>query len=621
MSFSRIFMKNTSQLKKALKTYYELKHFVWSKRKKISASTYEEVKTILLDLKSAHDDSDKDRADMLRKVAIQEVRKKIKKSLWDYFKEYVVEFGSLFLILALINQVWFQMYEIPSGSMRPTLLEKDRLLASKTTFGINFPFRKGHLHLDPDKLHRGNIVIVKNDNLPKSENKDRYLFIFPAQKQFVKRLIGKPGDLLYFYGGKIYGLDQQGNEIEDFHTSSAFHSLEHIPFSSFEGKVVADAKTNNRQIHSPVYLYQMNHLVGKLYQNNAGSLQGKFYNGTQWVDESPNLSFKDLWGIRNFAMVRMVSYKEALELGGSNLSEKTPYFLELSHSPHMNFPRPHLGMDFEGRVRPRLSLEKAYLPLDQESLSHLKEALSTSRFVIQNEKAGNYNMDKKFKPHDYSPIFKGIPNGTYEFIKGVAYSVSRTGTRKELPKDHPLNSRDPRMIQKLFNFGIQMITLFEPSPQYQDFIPNRYAYYRNGALYVMGEPIYEVNNPILSHFNKEQKEKTHPFKDYGPPLLSNGKLNKELIINYGLRVPKGYYLFLGDNHANSKDCRSWGFIPEKSIQGSLAVLLWPFSSRTGLLNQNQVAWFSGSSQIVIILALTFFTGTLLYNRKQRKRPL
>jgi signal peptidase I len=558
---------------------------------------------------------------MLRKVAIQEVRKKIKKSLWDYFKEYVVEFGSLFLILALINQVWFQMYEIPSGSMRPTLLEKDRLLASKTTFGINFPFRKGHLHLDPDKLHRGNIVIVKNDNLPKSENKDRYLFIFPAQKQFVKRLIGKPGDLLYFYGGKIYGLDQQGNEIEDFHTSSAFHSLEHIPFSSFEGKVVADAKTNNRQIHSPVYLYQMNHLVGKLYQNNAGSLQGKFYNGTQWVDESPNLSFKDLWGIRNFAMVRMVSYKEALELGGSNLSEKTPYFLELSHSPHMNFPRPHLGMDFEGRVRPRLSLEKAYLPLDQESLSHLKEALSTSRFVIQNEKAGNYNMDKKFKPHDYSPIFKGIPNGTYEFIKGVAYSVSRTGTRKELPKDHPLNSRDPRMIQKLFNFGIQMITLFEPSPQYQDFIPNRYAYYRNGALYVMGEPIYEVNNPILSHFNKEQKEKTHPFKDYGPPLLSNGKLNKELIINYGLRVPKGYYLFLGDNHANSKDCRSWGFIPEKSIQGSLAVLLWPFSSRTGLLNQNQVAWFSGSSQIVIILALTFFTGTLLYNRKQRKRPL
>lgn len=608
MRLSNLFFKRKYSLKRSLKTFFELKDFLLNKKKTITTSTYEEMKTLLLDLKRAIDAKDKEKAYLMCNLALEEMGKKVKKNLWDYFNEYIIDFGLLLLIVALINQVWFQMYQIPSGSMRPTLMEKDRLIATKTTFGINLPFGKGHLHLNPKQLKRGNIVILQNDKLPKSENKSRYLFVFPAQKQFVKRLIGKPGDTLYFYGGKIYGLDRDGNEITAFHDSPAFENLEHIPFMSFEGKVLADSKAKGTQIHSPVYLYQMDQLIGKLYLGSSGSFQGKFYNGSQWVDESPNLSYLDLWGIRNYAMVRMLAQ------GQDNI-------LEFSHSPHVNFPRPHLGMDLEGRLRPKLSLEKSYLTLDQEGLKNVKKALSTSRFVVKNEKAGNYSLEKKFKAHDYSPTFKGVPDGVYEFINGTGYSISRSGAQKELSKDHPLNSSDPKRIQQLFNLGMMMFTLFEPSSQYQDFLPNRYAYFRNGDLYLMGHPIYRAKDPLLTQFASKEQEKTYPFKDHHAPLLSNGQLNKDLIINYGLHIPKGHYLFLGDNHANSRDCRDWGFIPEKNVQGSLAVILWPFSSRLGFLNQNHVSWFSGSTQLITILGISLFIGSLLYNRKQRKRKL
>ena len=32
-----------------------------------------------------------------------------------------------------------------------------------------------------------------------------YIFILSGKKQYIKRLMGKPGDILYFYGGEIYG--------------------------------------------------------------------------------------------------------------------------------------------------------------------------------------------------------------------------------------------------------------------------------------------------------------------------------------------------------------------------------------------------------------------------------
>lgn len=42
-----------------------------------------------------------------------------------------------------------------------------------------------------------------------------------------------------------------------------------------------------------------------------------------------------------------------------------------------------------------------------------------------------------------------------------------------------------------------------------------------------------------------------------------------------VRVPQGYYFFLGDNSASSRDSRYWGFLPEGNIIGRAFLVYWP----------------------------------------------
>jgi len=92
-----------------------------------------------------------------------------------------------------------------------------------------------------------------------------YFFIFPGKKQYVKRLIAKPNDTIYFYGGKIYGVDTNGKKITEYETS-LFEEIEHIPFIRFDGKIITDTTPQNG-IFYPAYIYQMNEPVAMLSLN------------------------------------------------------------------------------------------------------------------------------------------------------------------------------------------------------------------------------------------------------------------------------------------------------------------------------------------------------------------
>src|SRR3990167_6383298 len=114
--------------------------------------------------------------------------------------------------------------------MRPTFKEQDRLVVSKTNFGINIPLTPEEFYFDPNLVQRGGIVIFTGENMDIHDVDTMYFYIFPGKKQYVKRMIGKPGDILYFYGGRIYGFDKEGNDISPKLQLAQFTSLEPIPF-------------------------------------------------------------------------------------------------------------------------------------------------------------------------------------------------------------------------------------------------------------------------------------------------------------------------------------------------------------------------------------------------------
>lgn len=102
------------------------------------------------------------------------------------------------VVLALIIRTWaFQAFKIPSGSMKPTLLIGDHLLVSKSAYGVKLPFSDRVL-IPLGQPQRGEIIVFR---FPEDRDKD-----------FIKRVIGLPGDVLEVRNKMVY---INGQPLED----------------------------------------------------------------------------------------------------------------------------------------------------------------------------------------------------------------------------------------------------------------------------------------------------------------------------------------------------------------------------------------------------------------------
>ena len=98
------------------------------------------------------------------------------------------------VIAVVIRSLFIQPFYIPSSSMEPTLLIGDRLFVTKYSYGYSkhsFPFSlpiiNGRLFLKKPKT--GDVIVFKTP----ADNRTDY----------IKRLIGMPGDTIQFQNGKL----------------------------------------------------------------------------------------------------------------------------------------------------------------------------------------------------------------------------------------------------------------------------------------------------------------------------------------------------------------------------------------------------------------------------------
>ena len=143
------------------------------------------------------------------------------------------------IIAIIIRSLLIQPFYIPSSSMEPNLLVGDRIFVTKYSYGYSkhsFPFSppifKGRLIYNEPK--RGDVVVFKTP----ADNRTDY----------IKRLIGLPGDTIQFIDSNLY---INNSEIIKSKTSSSDEI--------FCGKKIIDVFTfeenlTNKKKYSSVYL-------------------------------------------------------------------------------------------------------------------------------------------------------------------------------------------------------------------------------------------------------------------------------------------------------------------------------------------------------------------------------
>lgn len=523
------------------------------------------------------------------------------------------------VVAIIIRQSWWELYQIPSGSMRPTFQEKDMVLVSKTTFGINIPLIKDHFYFDPDLVKRNGIVVFTGDGLDMADPDTLYFWVIPGKKQMVKRLIGKPGDTLYFYGGRAYGIDRYGRDISSELQLPRLSNINHVPMISFEGRV----KTPSKPIHevfSPAVIYQTNIPVAKMV-----ALPNKHVHGEMLPLAGGRRlpKFDDLWGMKNFGQCRLLSEDKYHQFSG-NAGEKGHLYLEITHHPNLKHAK--LMHDLFGRLRPMLGTYTSYVDLNETLIHRLMKKLTTSRFVVTGGKVTRFGRAH----NSFDGELSNVPDGTYEFYQGKAYKVLPGGFIRKLSDDHPLYTVNEDRALLFYNLGMEFDTRFAPKTKFQTINPSRFAYFRNENLYLMDLPFLKPDDREMVQFihNEYAKQAAAPsfspyapFEDLGPPLNSEGHLDIELIKRQGLTVPQGHYFVLGDNYANSGDSRDFGFVPQENLKGAPSLIFFPFGNRWGFPNQPHYAFLTFPN--LLVWAIFIFIAGMWYAffRKKSKLPL
>tara|TARA_B100001175_G_scaffold218575_1_gene185953 strand:- start:488 stop:1225 length:738 start_codon:yes stop_codon:yes gene_type:complete len=113
----------------------------------------------------------------------------------NFFSENIKTLFYALIIAVIIRSLFIQPFYIPSSSMEPTLLVGDRLFVTKYSYGYSkhsFPFSPPVLNkrIMFKSPKRGDVIVFKTP----ADNRTDY----------IKRLIGLPGDHIQFVDSNLY---------------------------------------------------------------------------------------------------------------------------------------------------------------------------------------------------------------------------------------------------------------------------------------------------------------------------------------------------------------------------------------------------------------------------------
>ena len=189
------------------------------------------------------------------KNKIDKEKEPIKKNFWlENFKTFFIAI----LIALTLRTFAFEPFSIPSGSMKPTLLEGDYLFVSKYSFGyskysfpMSFPTFSGRIF--GKYPERGDVAVFK--------------FTHNTKIDYIKRIIGLPGDKIQVKSGVLYINGKKINRVEKGtwtakdrnNISHTYDIYEEILSKDFIYNVL-DATPNSRLDDTDIFLVPEGHV-------------------------------------------------------------------------------------------------------------------------------------------------------------------------------------------------------------------------------------------------------------------------------------------------------------------------------------------------------------------------
>jgi signal peptidase I len=123
------------------------------------------------------------------------------------------------IVIALFIRTFVvQAFKIPSGSMKQTLQIGDHILVSKFIYGVKIPYLRKNI-LPIKKPRRGDIIVFK--------------YPVDPDKDFIKRVIGIPGDEIEIRDKRLYVNQKQVNHDYGVYTDSRILSAHVRPRDNF----------------------------------------------------------------------------------------------------------------------------------------------------------------------------------------------------------------------------------------------------------------------------------------------------------------------------------------------------------------------------------------------------
>lgn len=133
-------------------------------------------------------------------------------------REYVESILWALVLALIIRTCVVQSFKIPSGSMEDTLVIGDCLLVNKFIYGIRVPF--SDLRLPALRApQRGDVIVFK---FPEDRSKD-----------FIKRLIGVPGDEIQVRDKQVYVNGTLYHNPHEVHKDTKLLAREVAPRDNF----------------------------------------------------------------------------------------------------------------------------------------------------------------------------------------------------------------------------------------------------------------------------------------------------------------------------------------------------------------------------------------------------